>query len=122
MGLFSAVLEFLQRCQSRRGLFWLFWKRIARGGSFYLLDEPESALSPQRQLSLLRLIDQGVQAGSQFILTSHSPILLVYPGVSLLTFDGDRLEACIYQDTASCQVTKLMLDNPNQMFYHLFEE
>lgn len=96
--------------------------RHCKERGLYLLDEPESALSPQRQLSLLKLIDDGVKAGGQFILVTHSPILLAYPGASLLNFDGEGLTACAYEDTASYQVTKLMLDQPDRILHYLLED
>lgn len=102
---FLAVLE--QQCRTK---------------GLYLLDEPESALSPQRQLSLLSLIHEGVKAGGQFILATHSPLLLAYPEATLLTFDGEKLDTCSYEETSAYQVTKLMLDNPDQLLHHLLKE
>ena len=59
-----------------------------RDDGFYLLDEPEAALSPNRQLAALSAIDQLVKRGSQFIIATHSPILLAYPNAKILLFDA----------------------------------
>ncbi len=62
----------------------------------YLLDEPEAALSPQRQLTLLRELDMGRKSGSQFIIVTHSPILLGLPEAEILTFDDGNVHSCEY--------------------------
>lgn len=108
--------------QSHGEAFLALLSQQIKGRGLYLLDEPESALSPQRQLALLKLINEGVKAGSQFMIATHSPILLAYPEATLLSFDGERLEPCAYEDTSSYQVTKLFLERPDRLFHHLFEE
>lgn len=70
----------------------------------YLLDEPEAALSPQRQLTLLMEINQCVKEGSQFIIGTHSPILLGMPGAEILSFDDGSIHPCSYEETDSYQV------------------
>jgi len=62
-----------------------------RGNGIYLLDEPEAALSPSRQMAALRAIHQLVQASSQFVIATHSPILLAYPNARIIQFDGTGL-------------------------------
>ena len=86
-----------------------------RPDSIYLLDEPEAALSPQRQLSLLLEIARCVQAGSQFVIATHSPILLGLPGAEILSFDGGRIRPCAYEDTESYRVTKMFLEDRTQL-------
>lgn len=72
-----------------------------------LFDEPESALSPQRQLSLLSLMSTLVSTGkSQFIVAAHSPILLTFPGAQILSFDGDVVRSTALEDTSHFQITK----------------
>ena len=78
---------------------------------FYLLDEPEAALSPTRQLAALSRIDQLVKAGSQFIIATHSPILLAYPNAKILVFDGDGVKEVAYEDTEHYAVTRDFLNH-----------
>jgi predicted ATPase len=85
-----------------------------------LLDEPESALSPQRQLALLAQMSLLVATGkSQFIIATHSPILLTYPGAQILSFDGDALHPVSLEDTSHFQITKGILQNPGSYWKHL---
>jgi len=97
----------------------LFSNRFERG--IYILDEPEAALSPKRQLSFLRVIhDLDVAGHAQFLIASHSPILLAYPAATLLTFDGGPIRETTYRDTEHFTVTKEFLDSPERFFKHLF--
>ena len=85
-----------------------------------LFDEPESALSPQRQLALLAHMSALVAAGkSQFIIATHSPILLTFPGAQILSFDGDGLRTVSLEDTSHFQITKGILQNPAVYWKHL---
>lgn len=77
----------------------------------YLLDEPEAALSPQRQLTLLMEIDRCVKEDCQFIIVTHSPILLGIPGAQIYTFDDGKIHECEYEDTDSYQVTEMFINN-----------
>jgi predicted ATPase len=87
-----------------------------------LLDEPESALSPQRQLALLAQMSIAVTAGeSQFIIATHSPILLTFPGAQILSFDGDALHPISLEDTSHFKITKGILQNPAAYRRHLQE-
>jgi predicted ATPase len=86
----------------------------------YFLDEPEAALSPQRQLALLSRIRQLVDAGSQFIIATHSPILMAYPDACIYQFDEAGITQVAYEDTAHVQVTKAFLNNPARMLRTLF--
>ena len=89
--------------------------------SIYLLDEPEAALSPQRQLSLLSLIVELTKKGSQFIIATHSPILLGIPEASILSFDQD-LQEIKYEDTTSYQITKMFINDREHLLSKLLEE
>ncbi|MCR5301401.1 MAG: AAA family ATPase, partial [Lachnospiraceae bacterium] len=93
-----------------------------RGNGIYLLDEPEAALSPQRQLTLLLEIERCAREGSQFIIVSHSPILLGIPDAEILSFDEGCVHALEYEETESYQVTKMFLENRDQMLSHLLEK
>lgn len=90
-----------------------------RGSSIYLLDEPEAALSPQRQLTLLLEIAHCAEQGSQFLIATHSPILLGLPDAEILSFDGGSIHPCAYEDTESYRVTKMFLDDRAQMLRRL---
>jgi predicted ATPase len=82
-----------------------------RGHGLYLLDEPEAALSPNRQLAALSAIHQLVQESSQFIIATHSPILLSYPNARILQFDGAGISEVTYEDTEHFAVTRDFLNN-----------
>ena len=71
-----------------------------KANGLYLLDEPEAALSPQRQLTLLVEIDRCAMEGSQFIIVTHSPILLGMPGAEILSFDDGPIHPCAYEETS----------------------
>ena len=87
-----------------------------------LLDEPESALSPQRQLALLAQMSTLVATGkSQFIIATHSPILLTFPGAQILSFDDNAPHPITLEDTSHFQITKGILQNPAVYWKHLQE-
>src|SRR5690606_12908932 len=81
-----------------------------RGKGLYLLDEPEAALSPNRQLAALSAIDQLVDDQSQFIIATHSPIMLSYPRAKILQFDGSGITEIAYEDTEHYAVTRDFLN------------
>ena len=85
----------------------------------YIFDEPEAALSPQRQLTLLMEIVECAKNGSQFIIVSHSPILLGIPGAEIMCFDEGQIHSCAYEDTDSYQVTKMFINNREQLLNRL---
>lgn len=82
-----------------------------RPNGLYLFDEPEAALSPQRQLTLLMEIHSCAKEGSQFIIVTHSPILLGIPDAQILSFDGGAVHECDYEDTESYKVTEMFINN-----------
>jgi len=86
-----------------------------RPHGLYVLDEPEAALSPQRQLALLRLIADYLAQGCQFIMATHSPILLAYPGALVYWLDQDGIRPVDYQETEHFQVTRNFLNDPQRM-------
>ena len=93
-----------------------------RPGGVYFLDEPEAALSPQRQLTLLREIHLCARAGAQFFLVTHSPILLALPDAAILSFDDGPLHPISYEDTDSYQITSLFLSDRRRILHDLLEE
>ena len=84
------------------------------------MDEPESALSPKNQMRLLSIIHRHAQNGSQFIISTHSPILLSYMHAEIKNVD-DRLNPIEYKDTEIYQTYRLFLDSPEQMQRYLFD-
>jgi predicted ATPase len=97
----------------------LFANRFEQG--LYILDEPEAALSPQRQLSFLRIIHElETPAQAQFLISTHSPIILSYPGAVLFSMDGDSIREVPYRETEHYRVTRDFLNAPERFFKHLF--
>jgi predicted ATPase len=109
--------------QSHGESFLSFFKNRLDGGGFYLFDEPEAALSPQKQLALLSTI-HGLckNPETQFIIATHSPILLAYPDATIYSFDNKKLETIEYKDTKHYEITKGFLDNPDYYLKHLFSD
>jgi predicted ATPase len=89
----------------------------------FILDEPEAALSPQRQLAFLRILhDLGEKKVAQFIIATHSPILLTLPGSRVLSLDGGEMREVDYRDTEHFRLTRDFLNAPDRFFRHLLEE
>lgn len=98
----------------------LFQNRFEHG--LYILDEPEAALSPQRQLAFLRIIHQlATPRHAQFLIATHSPILLAYPGATLYQFEETGIRQVSYQETDHYRLTKEFLNSPERMLKYLFE-
>lgn len=91
------------------------------GHGLYLLDEPEAALSPARLLTLMVLLDQLVKKDSQFIIATHSPILMAFPGARLYQLGEAGVTAVDYQETEHYQLTRRFLENPERMLHYLLE-
>ena len=92
-----------------------------KGNGIYLLDEPEAALSPQRQLTLLLEIVGCANDASQFIIVTHSPILLGIPDAEILSFDDGQIHPCSYEETDSYRVTEMFINNREQILKRLLE-
>lgn len=88
-------------------------------GGLYLLDEPEAALSPIRQLSLLRLIREKVAQDAQFIIATHSPILLALPEATIFNFDTSPPAPIAWEETEHVRVTRDFLARPQLFLKHL---
>lgn len=93
-----------------------------RDGGLFVLDEPEAALSPQGLFSLLRRIHDLVQAGSQFVIATHSPILLAFPGALIYELRDDGLFETAYADTDHFQMTRAFLEAPERFLGRLFDD
>jgi predicted ATPase len=100
---------------------WVAVNRFRDRGLF-ILDEPESALSPQRQLALLGRMHQLVNKGSQFIISTHSPILMAYPDATIYSLSRAGIEQVSYRDTEHYAVTKTFLQDPDKMLRDLFAD
>jgi len=88
-----------------------------------LMDEPEAALSPQRQLVLLGKMAKLAKSGSvQLIVATHSPIILTFPGATILSFDGDEITRTRLEDTSHFHITKGILDSPQRYWKHLLAD
>jgi len=100
--------SFLQLATSRFG-----------DNGLYLLDEPEAALSPQRQLSLLSIIHRLASQGTQFLVATHSPILMAYPGALIYQLGVNGIKRVAYEDTEHFQITRDFLNDRDRYFRHL---
>ncbi len=90
---------------------------------FYLLDEPEAALSPQKQLAFMIILHRLSQKpDTQIIIATHSPILLAFPGAQIISFDNDTLEEISYTETKPYEITSSFLSHPDSYLHRLFEE
>lgn len=93
-----------------------------KGNGLYIMDEPEAALSPSRQMAALTAIHQLVREKSQFIIATHSPILLAYPRATIFQFSPTGIKAVKYEDTEHYTVTKDFLNRHQQMVKYLLED
>ena len=103
--------------------------KVRTGGSespgiikMYLFDEPEAALSPQRQLTLLMQIYSCAKDGAQFIIVTHSPILLGIPDADIYCFDDGRIHLCEYEETESYRITEMFINNRQMLLDKLLTD
>lgn len=96
----------------------LFQSRFVPGG-LYLLDEPEAPLSPIRQLALIAALKQMVELEAQFIIATHSPILMAFPDALIYNFDAIPPQPVAYADLEHVKLTRDFLDNPDAFLKHL---
>lgn len=109
----------LHECSHGEAFLKLVQNRF-KGNGLYILDEPEAALSPQRQLSLLCLIDSLVKEGSQFIIATHSPILMSYRDGKILDLNNN-LNEIDFKNTEVYSIYKMYLEDPERMQHRLFD-
>ncbi|MGC4071599.1 MAG: AAA family ATPase [Nibricoccus sp.] len=88
----------------------------------YFLDEPEAALSPTRQMAALVRMHDLVEAGSQFIVATHSPILMAFPGATILSVQQDGLSVVPYEETEHYLVTRRFLNDSSSMLAKLLQK
>jgi predicted ATPase len=96
----------------------LFQSRFVPGG-LYLLDEPEAPLSPIRQLAFLSALKSMVAEDSQFIIVTHSPILMAFQPAVILSFDNGNIQQVQYDDLEHVKLTRAFLNNPDAYLNHL---
>ena len=91
------------------------------GQGLYILDEPEAALSPMKLLTLIARINQLVEDGSQFIIATHSPMLMAFPNAEILELTETGIESVKYKETEHYRITKSFLDDPERMLSFLIQ-
>lgn len=89
------------------------------GKGLYILDEPEAALSPQRQLAALYRMHDLIKDGSQFIVATHSPVILAYPESTIFQLTASGMEKVLYEDTETYQTMKSFISNPKKMLQYM---
>ncbi|MBU3098068.1 MULTISPECIES: AAA family ATPase [Clostridium] len=99
--------------------FAVFMNRFG-GNGLYILDEPEAALSPSRQMSMITRIHELVNMGSQFIISTHSPIIMAYPESTIYEIK-DKMEVVRYEETENYQITKNFINNRDKMLHILID-
>jgi len=92
------------------------------GRSLFILDEPEAALSPQRQLDALARLHELVRQDSQFVIATHSPILMAYPDAWVYRFDADGIHRVGYEDTEHFRVMRDFMADPKRLLRSLLED
>ena len=92
-----------------------------KANGLFFLDEPEAALSPQRQMTLLLKIAESARDNSQFFIVTHSPVLLTLPGAEILSFDDGVLHKIEYEDTESYRISEMFINHREQVLKRLLE-
>ena len=92
-----------------------------KSDGLFFLDEPEAALSPQRQMTLLLKIAESARENSQFFIVTHSPVLLTLPGAEILSFDNGRLHKIEFEDTESYRISEMFINHREQVLKRLLE-
>ncbi len=107
--------------QSHGESFLSFFQSFQNEG-IYIMDEPEAALSLQRQLTLFIQIAEMAKKGSQFIIVTHSPVLLAIPNSSIWSFDNGKIHTCRYEETENYQIIKMFINNRESFISQLLAE
>lgn len=100
--------------------FSIFINRFGERG-IYILDEPEAALSPSRQMAMITRLDELVKLGCQFIIATHSPILMAYPKSIIYEIKNEKINEVDYEETDHYQITQSFLNNPKKFLELLTE-
>ena len=94
-------------------------KRRLQPPGLFFLDEPETPLSPTRQLALLSLLKSCAEAGGQFVIATHSPILMALPGAAILLIEGGAIRDVAWEEVEHVSLTRAFLTNPESFLRHL---
>ncbi|OIK12813.1 AAA family ATPase [Bacillus sp. MUM 116] len=105
--------------QSHGEAFFATFLHRFRGNGIFLLDEPEAALSPLRQMSMLTRIHDLVHNHSQFIIATHSPIIMAYPNAKIFEFTEEGIYECPLEETNHYKLMKQFFENKDRMLHHL---
>ena len=108
--------------QSHGESFFALFKNRFRAHGLYLMDEPEAALSPKRQLEFLALLHEYVRGGAQFVIATHSPIIMAYPDAQIYLLNATGLREVAFTDTDHYLVTRGFLSNPQRTLDALFAD
>ncbi len=108
--------------QSHGESFFALFNHRFGGRGLYILDEPEAALSPRRQLAFITRLHDLVEAGSQFLIATHSPIIMAYPQARIYSLKESEIVEETYQETGHYRLTKSFLDRPEAMLRHLMAQ
>ncbi|MFJ7511612.1 AAA family ATPase [Peribacillus simplex] len=92
-----------------------------QGNGLYILDEPEAALSPLRQISMLARINDLAKQGSQFIISTHSPIIMAYPDAKILQISDEGMSEVTLEESNHYLLMKQFFDDKDRLLHHLFE-
>lgn len=106
--------------QSHGQSFWSLFMNRFNGNGIYILDEPESALSATKQIAMLSKINNLVDKNAQFIITTHSPILLAYPNATIYEMADGKTKKVKYEESEIYRVYKSFLDHPKRILDNLF--
>ncbi len=108
--------------QSHGEAFFACFRNRFGGGGLYILDEPEAALSPLRQVAFLKIMHDLLKKRSQFVIATHSPIILAYPDSKILECSDHGLREISWKESQAYSLTRQFLERPDEMLRELFEE
>jgi predicted ATPase len=108
--------------QSHGESFFALFRRRLRGTGLYLMDEPEAALSPKRQLEFLTILHDYCKRGAQFVIATHSPIIMAYPDARILVLGEKGIQEVPYQETEHYLIARGFLGNPQRALSELLSE
>jgi predicted ATPase len=108
--------------QSHGEAFFSVFMKKFKGNGLYILDEPEAALSPTRQMSLLTRMNDLINTNSQFIIATHSPIIMSFPNATIYNISNNEILEVNYEETEHFQITKMYLNNYSQMIKELLAD
>lgn len=107
--------------QSHGESFFAAFTERFQGNGLYILDEPEAALSPLRQLSMLSRINDLINLGSQFIISTHSPIIMAHPHAKIIQLTEDGMTEVELEETSHYSIMKQFFDDKDRLLHHLFQ-